>query len=201
MPSSFITSASLPKPNWANWQRMRKAELWQAVALASDLDPLQLSKDDFLACGSADGGLTQLPRGACELLGQAKSAIAGGALRIALAPLGHSIEREVDLAEFAGWLRVIGHQAPPDFPWTPAELDPSHMVWPWGRHTTKDLALLARAADKFWKHYDPGDTTTAPTNEAVIEWLVQNDMARRKAEVVASLLRADGVPTGPRTSR
>lgn len=70
--------------------------------------------------------------------------------------------------------------------------------WPWGDYETELLRKLATAADRLWKRYDPTDNTTAPTNQQVFEWLKQQGVAKRTAEVMATILRADGLPTGPR---
>jgi hypothetical protein len=70
--------------------------------------------------------------------------------------------------------------------------------WPWGSHETELLRHLAAAADRFWKKYDPSDPTTAHTNQQVIDWLKQRGVSERTAEVMATILRADGLPTGPR---
>ena len=71
--------------------------------------------------------------------------------------------------------------------------------WPWGTHNTKDLEHLAAAANRFWTLYDPSDFTTAPTNKVVADWLVTNrGVARDRANYMASILRADGLPDGPR---
>ena len=71
--------------------------------------------------------------------------------------------------------------------------------WPWGQHHTETLGHLEAAARKYWVLYDPNDISTAPTNEMVIEWL-QSDrgISREKARAIASMLRPDGLPTGPR---
>lgn len=71
--------------------------------------------------------------------------------------------------------------------------------WPWGEHHTETLGHLEAAARKYWVLYDPSDISTAPTNEMVIEWL-QSDrgISREKARSIASMLRPDGLPTGPR---
>ena len=71
--------------------------------------------------------------------------------------------------------------------------------WPWGRHETKLLHHLAAAADRFWKNYDPSEPTTAPKNQEVINWLKKQGVAERNAQVMATILRADNLPTGPRT--
>ena len=71
--------------------------------------------------------------------------------------------------------------------------------WPWGDHHTETLSHLEAAARKWWVLYDPGDISTAPTNEMVIEWLQsERAISRDKARAIASMLRPDGLPTGPR---
>jgi len=74
----------------------------------------------------------------------------------------------------------------------------SNYLWPWGNHETELLKMLAQAARKFWVNYDPLDSSTAPTNEQVSKWLEDQGIPNRKAEVMAQMLRADGLPSGPR---
>jgi hypothetical protein len=125
-----------------------------------------------------------------------------GRLRIKRSPpihQGATIKPNIDLREstvatsdLLEWLDTLAQpkRAPHETP-----------RWPWGSHETELLRKLAEAAEKFWKLYDPADNTTAPTNEQVAEWLVtQGGVSKRNAEVMASILRADGLPTGPRTS-
>ncbi len=70
--------------------------------------------------------------------------------------------------------------------------------WPWGNHETELLLKLEMAANKFWKLYDPADHTTAPTNEQVIGWLRNEKVSKRIAQAMATILRADDLPVGPR---
>lgn len=70
--------------------------------------------------------------------------------------------------------------------------------WPWGSYETELLGKLSAAAKKFWTLYDPSDSTTAPINQQVIDWLVEQGVSKRNAEVMATMLRADGLATGPR---
>jgi hypothetical protein len=70
--------------------------------------------------------------------------------------------------------------------------------WPWGDYETRLLNELAAAAERFWVRYDPSDPTTAPTNEQVAAWLVTRDVTERTAKYIATILRRDGLPTGPR---
>lgn len=71
--------------------------------------------------------------------------------------------------------------------------------WPWGDHHTEMLGHLDAAATRYWVNYDPADLTTASTNVAVSEWLQsERNVSRTMADSIASMLRADGLPTGPR---
>ena len=71
--------------------------------------------------------------------------------------------------------------------------------WPWGSHHTTALGYLEAAAKRFWLHYDPTDNTTAPTNEEVSNWLKSEyGVSSTLANSIASILRPDGLPTGPR---
>lgn len=71
--------------------------------------------------------------------------------------------------------------------------------WPWGNHHTELLGHLEAAALRYWQNYDPTDATTAPTNRDVAEWLVnERKVSQKMSESIASMLRLDGLPTGPR---
>lgn len=71
--------------------------------------------------------------------------------------------------------------------------------WPWGEHETHLLRCLAAAAKQWWSTYDSEKPGTAPTNEAVAQWLIsERRVSRRNAEVMASILRADDLKDGPR---
>lgn len=71
--------------------------------------------------------------------------------------------------------------------------------WPWGNHHTELLGHLEAAARRFWVEYDPSDTTTAPTNVTVSDWLKkERKVSGQMADAIASMLRPDGLPTGPR---
>lgn len=73
------------------------------------------------------------------------------------------------------------------------------VIWPWGTHNTELLGHLDAAARHFWRLYDPSDFSTAPTNEMVSDWLQEErGVSKDKAKAIASILRADGLPTGPR---
>ncbi len=71
-------------------------------------------------------------------------------------------------------------------------------AYPWGSHNTNLLTQLSNAAVKFWSLYDPSDASTAPTNEQVEKWLIEQSVSPRTAEAMATILRADGLKTGRR---
>ncbi len=71
--------------------------------------------------------------------------------------------------------------------------------WPWGNHHTEALGHLEAAAKRFWVNHDPTDNTTAPTNKEVAASLqAERKLSKTLAEAIASILRLDGLPTGPR---
>lgn len=71
--------------------------------------------------------------------------------------------------------------------------------WPWGNHHTENLGHLEAAAKRYWTNYDPSDPTTASTNEEIAEWLRESrGVSKNMADSIASILRADGLRTGPR---
>ncbi len=76
--------------------------------------------------------------------------------------------------------------------------EPAQSLWPWGTHDTKLLQELSAAASYWWVNYDPTDQTTAPTSARVQDWLVKRHVPKRIAEVMAKILRVDGLPPGPR---
>lgn len=67
-----------------------------------------------------------------------------------------------------------------------------------GGHETMLLKLLVKGAVQWWSSYDPNDRSTAPKSDDVIAWFVGQGTSSRVAEVMAQILRADGLPTGPR---
>jgi hypothetical protein len=73
--------------------------------------------------------------------------------------------------------------------------------WPWGSHHTLLLGHLRDAGIQWWSTFDPDDPSTAPTKEDVVRWLLQRGVSERPAEYIATILRADGLPHGPRRKR
>lgn len=80
----------------------------------------------------------------------------------------------------------------------PVDIPKSLNRWPWGNHTTKALELLADAAKQWWSTYDPDDPSTAPKNNEVIAYVRAKGESTKLADSIASILRADDLPTGRR---
>ena len=74
--------------------------------------------------------------------------------------------------------------------------------WPWGSHHTELLGHLEAAAKMFWVRYDPANPkATAPKNETVINWLkTERNVSQTVAISMATMLRPDGLKTGPRVN-
>ena len=185
-------------PVWQKWERINRCKLWEAVVLACNVDPSYFEPYGLNAEMSVDSVLVTVPPSIKNMLGLAKIAVASGVLKPLKILSEDLMQSEIDLSEFTAWLQMLGHKPPVGFSWTARELKPSSYQWPWGSYQTTSLQLLAQAADKFWKHYDPHDASTAPKNEDVRRWLEEKGMSSRMAEIVATMLRADNLPAGRR---
>lgn len=184
------------RPVWDDWKSAERARLWQAVALACELDPSQFKLYDDPRLNRI---FTSTPQQFDDLLMLAKSNI-GAAGILKLISIGNEglEESEIELSTFAAWAKSVGYKLPPEFPRQDEIIPSLNHGWPWGDHDTKLLRELSAAAARFWQLYDPSDPTTAPTNQQVIDWLTARGVAERTAEVMATILRADGLRTGPR---
>jgi hypothetical protein len=175
------------RPDWSAWKGVKQIKLWHAVALACDLDPYQFT------------AISRLPARFGDLLLLAKSSLSGQSILKPILICPDRIEEtEVAPSNFGAWAKSIRYPLPAEFPWQDEPVLPLSREWPWGTRETELLRHLAQAANLFWQNYDPTDPSTAPTNNDVVKWLVKQGVARRTAEVMATILRADGLPSGPR---
>ncbi|MCC6192813.1 MAG: hypothetical protein IT318_27650 [Anaerolineales bacterium] len=145
---------------------------------------------------------------------QVRRAIADGALAVRCDRSNDGTEGRAQAFYGAGrlfqpataiWWAIAKPGRFPDFPFTADDAralatptDAPARKWPWGDHETELLRKLADAARQWWSTYDPSDPRTAPTNDAVANWLKEQGVAERNAQVMATILRADNVRTGPR---
>lgn len=186
---------------WATWALKDEAVVWKVVALHSALEP-----DSFVySLDSCAIGLQ--PRCA-----RFKDGLEAAVLHVEKGTLttvksaDDPCNAVVQLSAYAHWAQSLRLELPLQFP-----LKPMHAVREanslWGSHRTKRLDDLMAAAHEFWRpieeggRYDLSDPTTAPKNEVVEEWLLRERNVTRKArEVMATILRADGLAPGPRIS-
>ena len=185
----------LSEPDWNAWSNVNRAQLWQASALACDVDPANFMHG--IAFGQ-DAMTTYTPSSLKELAGLVRSAVGSGTLTLVEVNQTNLMSSFVEAEEFASWLRLIKYKTPEGFPWSARALQPANHQWPWGSYQNNALGLLALAADKFWKNYRAEDASTAPTNRQVIDWLLKKGTTSNKAEQIASILRPDDLRTGPR---
>lgn len=187
---------TLHRPDWSMWKQVKTIKLWHAVALACDLEPYQFTIFDS---PRLDRVFSRIPGNFDELLSMAKNNFGGGSILkpIQFSPDGIE-ESEIVPSNFGAWVRSIPYPLPVEFPWQDEAVLSLSRDWPWGTYETELLRHLAAAANRFWRKYVPTDATTAPTNKDVIEWLEKQGVANRTAQVMATILRVDGLPTGPR---
>ena len=198
--STFVSNTywSTSKPNWNDWSRVSRCRLWEAVALACDVDPVIFQPYGLTADAAVDSVLTPEPESVRNLIDIAKIAVASGTLRTIKVKISNTMQSEIELSSFTAWLQAIGYKPPDGYFWTASRLEEGSHQWPWGSYQTASLQLLAQAADKFWKNYNPHDPSTAPKNEEVKGWLEAKGMSSRMSEIVATMLRADNLPAGRR---
>ncbi len=116
-------------------------------------------------------------------------------------PLGQLPENTLIVIKQEELRRFIESIAPQEKTLITKEQTPTPTsTWPWGSYHTTLLDHLEAAAKKFWANYDPTDKTTAPINKRVSDWLIEEkEVSKNIAEANATILRPDGLPTGPRT--
>lgn len=73
------------------------------------------------------------------------------------------------------------------------------IAWPWGRHNTYLLEVLAATAEKWWEGFTPLDDTTHLKKEFVVNWIVKEHFPHvsvHVASMIYTILRADDLPKG-----
>lgn len=198
LPMEFPRSATDAGPASADKAKLdqwRKEDLWSEADLQA------------LCCGLEPnaGRAATVPLN--EAAEKIRRAVLAKALPVASAPVdatdgdhmyGHS--RFFDPATATQWA-AERFQA---FPFTIGDFEPQDRLavkaaWPWGDHQTKLLGHLAEAARRWWVNVDAADNTTAPTNQQVSDWLKKRGVGKAMADKMATILRADELPAGPRT--
>ena len=179
------------------WGETDDLSLVDAALLTFGIEPFSLG--EYLEAAGEPVTLDELPDGFLLRIEALRSSIRAGALRtIALNYDKHERIDEkhtrIKTDDFTVWCdaRQLPHNIP-------NRVHPQPTTkWPWGDHETELLRKLASAAEEWWSIYDPASPATAPTNQEVKDWLVGQGVSDRVAESMATILRADGLQTGPR---
>lgn len=191
-------------PNWSKWKHIPEAELWEAVALSLDVDP------DRVNHGSGYDGHVFWENDDFKdrLFTAIRNVDMHPGLSVTDPPRGQAEFTMVSLPGFCTWALSVEWDIPvhlekigKEWAESPEMAHPSGAntaTWPWGDYETELLVRLREAAHEFWSTYDPDQPSTAPKNEEVTDWLVSKGVSKRVAEVMAQILRADRLPTGPR---
>lgn len=182
------------KPNWQVWSNVYSLELWEAIALSLDIDPRRVrfdprdDKPDFNRDGQAFADRFEVARRQRATTFEVTS----------VSPF-QPHRTGVTLSSFVTWAHSIGWTLPQEMAAVSDSDAPRQGRWPWGDYETEMLRHLDAAVRKWWVNYDPTDPTTAPTNEELTEWLKKEfDMSQNVAGAMATILRADNLPQGPR---
>ena len=190
----------MSKPAWGFWNHVPRTQLWRAVALSCDIEPrlLESFSDDGIDSVSGSGAGEAF----WDRLAIAKAHIGERGFPPVTVHRGDPANSSVKIGDFAGWVVSKRWEIPEEMRALAAPEQQEVPVvgrWPWGDHETELLRNLAAAAKRFWSNYDPTDPSTAPTNKQVSDWLVESQgVAPRTAEIIAEILRADGMRPGPR---
>ncbi len=180
------------------WGEVEDISLVSAALLTLGINPSSL--DEEMEAYGEPVSIEELPDDFLPRIEVLRSAIRAGKLRT-VALIYDQYERideqksRIPTDDFVEWCngKGIGHNVPNR---TTTRQTPK---WPWGDYETDLLCKLASAAEEWWSTYDPARPATAPTNQEVKDWLVGQGVSDRVAENMATILRADGLPTGPRT--
>ena len=197
---------ALPNPSparWSIWTQVPEVELWEAVALSLDVEP----------SGTYSSGkpLTHEDcyRENAEYRDRFFLAERNLSKHKFLQPIpiqtGPARFTVVSLGGFAAWACELAWKIPTALEGVATKWAENNVHitsqrgrWPWGDHETQLLNILAEAAHQFWSTYDPADPLTAPKSTDVEDWLKGKGVAKRVAEIIAQILRADGLKTGPK---
>ena len=179
------------RPDWEYWKEVPNWTILEAVTLSMDRDPedKQSNWAEFLGSTKFKKRLSLAMRNLDD----------NGKLTVTWTVPGDRAKWEVTHASFAaqavGWWKG---DVPPELAALaePVKRDAEIREWPWGSRETKLLGHLAEAAKELWCRYDPTDATTAPTNIQVQDFLINRNVSKRVAEIMAQILRADKLPKG-----
>lgn len=187
---------------WSKWAGVSRIRVGEACALLFGIDP-----DRLPALGPRlnNAALFKPDLRPFEQAVRHATGQLGSRLRV-VEQRAESLDSLVDVTDFVRWAKQMGLAVPAQFPGQSradtAEQAPSSK-WPWGKHETRLLRAMEEAG-RLWRtvdeggNYDPADPSSAPTKEQVVAFLVKRGVSAKVASAIASILRADNLPMGPR---
>jgi len=196
--------SSKPIPDWSKWRQIPDFHLCEAVALSLDMEPADVR--DTSSYPFHSDGLTATPefiRRATILERIVESGNPERSGLILQRREAASLACTIAPSDFVRWAQANDWSLPTKLTDLAAKRMASTKLqagrWPWGDYETALLCHLEAAARKWWANYDPNDPTTAPTVNEVAQWLQsEHGLTQNKAEAIATILRADDLPKGPR---
>jgi hypothetical protein len=193
--------------DWQHWITKPTAKVWEAVALHCYINPASTSPS-LLQSGGEVKRRTAVWFYRWRLITALQ--YVESEMMDTLTYEDDLCERQVGFDDYVKWAKYLDYPLPKKFPrQKPIPLigkggSLSHRKWPWGSHETDLLRVLAEAGE-LWRPvdegglYDPYDPTTAPTNEQMVLWLKKYGVSGKVSDAIATILRADSFPYGPRT--
>lgn len=192
----------LPEDAWSKWAGVSRLPVGEACALLFQLDPDRLPDLGPRLHNAA--AFNPALRPFAKAVDHATRQL-GSRLRV-VEQRPEAVESLVDVTDFVEWAGLMGLSVPAQFPGQsrPDEATQAPgLKWPWGKHETRLLCAMEEAG-KLWRtvdeggNYDPADPTSAPTNAQVVAFLSRRGVSEKVAKAIASILRADDLPMGPR---
>jgi hypothetical protein len=202
----------LPTPDWSTWIHRPNVTCWEAIALARNVDPysvtywLEVKNQYWFGDEKRGSGWESNSTGRAKqqrvwldtLVNVAKDS---KTRPFNISPYSIVDERtEIPLPQFAAW---AVHQMKWGVPSPLSEIANNTSIpatlekWPWGDYETALLEHLNLAATEFWAKWD-GNAASAPKNDVVAAWLDARGVSGNIAAAMATILRSDKVPDGPR---
>lgn len=178
----------LIKPNWKEWKLIKQAKLWEAVALALDIDPSNFyffreRKLDTLFNNRQPPRFTQLLKLAVGNIS------AGGVLQPISIDLDNTEESEIKLSNFVKWAKSVKAKLPPYFPGTTARSSISKDQSSSDENERSVLLTLIAVLAKELKL----DITYPSKTAGVIEDLTTRVGARVSARAIENHLKRIGI--------
>jgi len=200
----LIPNTTRKKPAWDMWGNITEKSVFEAVALACDIDPIAI--EPFKDTEGPSPDLRQFVQRLAVAIEES-----GKTLHlVAMAPKPcamPSLFDRVNLAEFSAWAQNLRHpwEIPEGFP---GRTDPAKAgvatakTWPWGPYCDGWIPFLEATVIEFWKDYDPSvDDGKDRRKASVVKFLEDKDVSTTAARAIDTIARPKGWKSGPPKGR